>query len=469
MPIGPALLFAVAGPILGPQPTSPSQRLLDAGAILGLQPIQQSSQSPPPPEPYRKAGEKPLDFRGPGRDTPEPEVDEVVIGWFGPGDPDHREFGDHWRGAVLALEQENAAGGYRGKPFRIVPAWSESPWKAGILDVTKLVYEQGAWAVIGGVDGTTTHLAVQLALKSRFLLLSPGSTDVTADLANVPWLFSLPPSDEVLAPVIAESVGTAAGRGRFAIVAATDHDSHATLVAVRRALESRRLSASALVELPQADADPSAAVQQLLSAKPKAVVAIASSTTSARLVVELRRAGYAGAILGGPTAGLHAFQRAAGEAAEGVLAPSWLDTSTPEWRRFVESYTARWGAPPDAASAQGHDAIRLVAAAVRAAGLNRARIRDAVRALAPWRGAAGTVAWNALGRNEAAVSQGVWRGGAIRGSKGPSAGAPAPRNDDRANRWCASATRLGMFETAGGPECPRSGDPAALRRPGAGR
>ncbi len=72
-------------------------------------------------EPYKPPSQVPLDFRGPGREEPEPDVDEVVLGWFGPGDPAHPEFGDFWRGAVLALEQENAAGGYRGKPFRLVP------------------------------------------------------------------------------------------------------------------------------------------------------------------------------------------------------------------------------------------------------------------------------------------------------------------------------------------------------------
>ncbi len=35
-------------------------------------------------------------------ETPEPEVDEVVLGWFGPGDPDHPTGGDFWRGALLA-------------------------------------------------------------------------------------------------------------------------------------------------------------------------------------------------------------------------------------------------------------------------------------------------------------------------------------------------------------------------------
>ena len=143
-------------------------------------------------------------------------MSEVVLGWFGPGDPDHPEFGDFWRGAVLALEEENAGGGYRGRPFRLQPVWSESPWAAGIIDLTRLVVGGGVWAVLGGVDGTTTHLAVQIALKAHVLLLSPGSTDATTDHANVPWLFSLPPSDERIAPVLADALAKAAGAGSFA-------------------------------------------------------------------------------------------------------------------------------------------------------------------------------------------------------------------------------------------------------------
>ena len=132
----------------------------------------------------------------------------------GPATRITRAFGTLWRGATLALEEENAAGGISrccriarrrassGKPFRLEPVWSESPWQAGIAALLRLVYDQQAWAVIGGVDGTTTHLALQVALKSHFLLLTPGSTDVSTDRANVPWLFSLAPSDESLASVV---------------------------------------------------------------------------------------------------------------------------------------------------------------------------------------------------------------------------------------------------------------------------
>ena len=55
-----------------------------------------------------------------------------------------------------------------------------------------------------------------------------------------------------------------------------------------------------------------------------------------------------------------------------------------------------------------------VADAVSRAGLNRARIRDAVRELAPWRGVAGIVHWDALGRNERPVGLATWTAGRLR-------------------------------------------------------
>jgi hypothetical protein len=201
------------------------------------------------PEPHRRGGGEALEFRGPGREEPEPDVDEVVLGWFGPGDPDHPAFGDAWRGGLLALEEENRAGGYRGSAFSLVAFWSENPWAAAVADLLRATYERGAWAVVGGVDGETTHLAVQLALKSRFLLLSPGSSDVTADHANVPWLFSLAPSDAAQAERLVPALAAAADGGAFGILAATDHDSRAALAAHRRLLSRRGLAPAALVSL----------------------------------------------------------------------------------------------------------------------------------------------------------------------------------------------------------------------------
>ena len=107
-----------------------------------------------------------------------------------------------WCAACLAIEEANQAGGYEGLPFRLVPGWSGNPWGSGITAVTRMVYSQKVWAVIGGIDGPSTHLAEQVVAKARLPLLSPGSTDKTVNLANVPWMFSCVPDDHLLAPVL---------------------------------------------------------------------------------------------------------------------------------------------------------------------------------------------------------------------------------------------------------------------------
>jgi branched-chain amino acid transport system substrate-binding protein len=363
-------------------------------------------------EPYKKASPEPLEFRGPGRERPEPDVDEVVLGWFGPGDPGHPDFGDDWRGAVLALEQENAAGGYHGKPFRIEPAWSESPWKAGVVGVARLVNEGGAWAVIGGVDGTTTHLAVQLALKSNFLLLSPGSTDVTADDANVPWLFSLSPSDEPVSVAMADAVSEATSGGPFVVAASTDHDAHSALVWVRRALASKRLAPASVVEFATVEPDFAGLADRVLRERPRVLVVLAPATVAGRFVAAVREAGWTGTIVGGATVGRAAFARAAGAAADGVVA--WVPADARAGgEAFAAAFQSRWGEPPDQAACHGYDAVRLVAAAVRQTGLNRARMRDAIRELSPWAGSCGRVRWNARGRNDDRVRPARWAAGRL--------------------------------------------------------
>jgi branched-chain amino acid transport system substrate-binding protein len=363
-----------------------------------------------PPGPYRRDSALPLEFRGPGREEPAPEVTEVVLGWFGPDDPDHPDFGEFWRGAALAVEAENAAGGYRGAPFRLAAAWSESPWRAGIGRLTRLVYETRPWAVIGGVDGATTHLAEQVALKARFPLLSPGSTDPSANCGHVPWLFTaLPPDDRQAAVLVARLPAEIAGGG-LAVAAAVDHDSHSALVALRRELASRRLAPEVLVEFDPAEWDPGPLAARLVEPRPSAVLLVAPARPAAALVSELRRRGFAGAILGSAPLARNAFVRAAGPAAEGVVAPL-LYVASPAWDAFAQAYAARWRATPDDAAAQAYDAVRFVASAVRTSGLNRARIADALRALSPWSGAAGVIRWDALGRNQREVGLAAWRGG----------------------------------------------------------
>jgi branched-chain amino acid transport system substrate-binding protein len=366
------------------------------------------------PRPWREGVRQPLEFRGETGEEPEPDVPEVALGWFGPDDPDHPAFGTSWRGALLALEEENATGGYRPaaagaplKPFRLLPVWSESPWQAGIGSLLRLVYDARLRAVIGGVDGTTTHLALQVALKSHFTLVTPGSSDASTERAHVPWLFSLVPSDEAQAAAIVPAVIEASGGRPFAVAASAEHEGHAALDAFTREWTKHDVAPGSLVHYPPGDVAPS--VSRVLASRPSAVLVLGPGPAAGAFARQLRAAGYGGALFGGGTATGRAFLAAAGEAAEGFVAPCWT-VPGPPWDAFAAAYERRWRDSPDPMAASAYDAVRLVAAAVRRAGPNRARIRDAVAALVPWGGAAGPIRFNPVGRNVPPVWLGSWQG-----------------------------------------------------------
>jgi hypothetical protein len=131
-------------------------------------------------------------YVGPGREERSPaNIKEVLIGYFGPR--------------------------YKGLPFRLVAGWSDNPWSSGVSKVVRMAYMDRVWAVIGGIDGPSTHLAEQVAAKARLTLLSPASTDKTVNLANVPWMFSCLPGDhlqmDVFVPPGRSSSSTGSGPG----------------------------------------------------------------------------------------------------------------------------------------------------------------------------------------------------------------------------------------------------------------
>jgi ABC-type branched-subunit amino acid transport system substrate-binding protein len=121
-------------------------------------------------------------------------------------------------------------------------------------------------------------------------------------------------------------------------------------------------------------------------------VIIPDGWDSAALIKAVRLIGYAGAILCGP------WTARAGPdpALNGVVYPELGDMPA----NFRVKFSARYGREPDYTAASAYDAANVVIAAIRKAGLNRARIRDAVQALSPIQGVTGAIQWDALGQNQ---------------------------------------------------------------------
>jgi len=344
-----------------------------------------------------------VEYAGPGREDPEPTgIEEVRIGYFGPSDPSHPLGGDMWLAASLAIDDANRDGGYRGIPFRLVPAWSDTPWGTGVAELVRAVYSDGVWAIIGSIDGASTHLAEQVAAKARLTLINPASTDKTVNLANVAWMFSCLPADDVLARALTPVIMERVERKSFIVLSATDHDSHHAASELKAQLVRERLSPLYLLEFESGTTDFSSILERVATSGAEAVVVFADPLDSARAVSALRRLNADLAIFGSPSMGRRVFLEAAGADAGDVVFPlpcdpAFLDGS------FVREFTALTGRWPDCTVAQTYDATRMTIEAIGQAGLNRARIRDAMEALSPWEGVSGTIEWNSLGQNEREV------------------------------------------------------------------
>ena len=82
--------------------------------------------------------------------------------------------------------------------------------------------------------------------------------------------------------------------------------------------------------------------------------------------------------------------------------------------RFVERFRAERGHAPDYTAALTYDATRLVIETIRAAGPNRARIREALQQLSPWPGVAGLIRFDGTGQNTRTnLSLGTIRNGRV--------------------------------------------------------
>jgi branched-chain amino acid transport system substrate-binding protein len=307
----------------------------------------------------------------------------LKIGYFGPADGAHPAGGSLWQGVSLAFEA--------APEFELVSEWDESPWTGGASKVVRLAYADRVLALIGGIDGASTHLAEQVVTKALLPLVDPASTDRTVNAAFVPWVFSVMPDDRALMGALAATLVSSPDRDSFVLVAATDHDSRRMKAEFLAALQQRRARPLRVIDV---HAGRAALVAGLPSVR--AVVVLAGPADSAALV---RAAPRGIRIYGGPAMSTRTFLRLAREAAEGVRFADPL-ASSDRAAAFRQEFERRFGEPPDSLAFHAFDAAEMLLAAVRRAGPDRAAIRNALRELSPWNGVSGLVRWDPVGRNE---------------------------------------------------------------------
>lgn len=351
---------------------------------------------------YRNLVANPVGFNGPGREKQDPQVTEVLIGVFGPSKGERATAGvSMFRGAQMAIEEANLHGGYRGKLFKLVFRPDDGPWGTTARQVVKLIYEDRVWAILGSVDGPNTHIAEQVITKAWVPLVTPTSTDPSLTQTNIPWIFRCMPDDEQQAIVLAEYIFHKVEYKKVAGLTVNDHYGRYGMTEFENLAKKMKSPLVVNLKYNLGDNDFSKQLSIFESSGVQAVVVWGTPKETAEFLRQMREKGMKQAVFCSSSLAVPEFLEAAGTFAEGVTValPYNYHSSDTDTLMFGKRFRAEYGQEPDMFATYAYDGTRIIIEAIRSAGLNRARIRDAITEITDFNGTTGKIAFDKTGRN----------------------------------------------------------------------
>jgi len=374
-------------------------------------------------------------YSGAGRDLPELKgLTEVRIGFFGPIEHNPESvFGLRMlHGAQLAVEEANAHGGYGGMPFRLMLHNDYDNWQAKTVygddrptdptiwgsasnEVVKMVYDDQDWAIFGSISSESTHIALRVALRAEIPIVNSASTDPTIPETYIPWYFTDLQDDRVQSLTLARRIFTELGLKRVALLRVNNRYGRLGVPKFRDA--ARRLGHPVVIEqkyLP-GDMDFSQQLKVIRSSRADAIVLWTDEAQAAQILKQLRAAGMKQPVFGAYRTLGSTLLAQAGDAAEGFEAVFPYDPTRQDsrWLDFNRRFEDRFHEKPEQFASLAYDAMSALLDSICKAGLNRARIHDALANIEQYDGVTGHMIFDPNQKNVAPMYLGTVHNGAI--------------------------------------------------------
>jgi len=324
------------------------------------------------------------------------------------------------RGAALAIEEINAAGGIDGRKLALIER-DDYGDPDSAMRVASDLYDSKAVAVVGSIYSGLTLAAAPIYNSGSHPLVQLAPSASSPDLTDAgDYTFRLCSSDLAYGAALARWAYQRLGRRRAEVLFVNDQ--YGRGVRVTFAAEFTRLGGTVVEVSPFLAERPNVGpyLARMADAKRADVLVLAANIAEGeRVLMQVRAAKVGLPLLGGD--GFVGIEDR-GSLAEGMfISTGYLpDEDTPANRRFIEAYHKRYpeAIPPDQGAAATYDAVRLLAKVIKEAGPDRRRIRDVLAAVGqtapPYEGVVGTIAFDRNGDvPQLAVQIGVVRNGRL--------------------------------------------------------
>lgn len=323
--------------------------------------------------------------------------DVIKLGWIGPLTGPTATDGTHSRdAAMLAVDQYNKAGGIGGKQIELIAEDDQGKPEEALKGVQKLINNDKVVAVVGGAySGPTKTVAAKMQeLKVPMVIAYAVHPDATkgGDYVNR-VIYTGPVQGKAMADYAVNDL-----QKKNIAVLYVDIDYGKSIYTSFKE-EATKLGASVVIERPfkMGDKDFSSVLTAVKAANPDALYVVGYYNEAAAIVKQAKEAGVDVQLLGVDGFDSPKFLELGKSNTEGsTFTTSFYATDERQIvKTFVEEWQKKFSEVPDMLSSQSYDAATVIMEALKKAGADKEKLKQAINETKDLEGTSGKISFGA--------------------------------------------------------------------------
>ncbi|HEY5556425.1 ABC transporter substrate-binding protein [Acetobacterium sp.] len=295
--------------------------------------------------------------------------DVIKIGFIGPTTGDAAIYGSSAKdGAMLAVEEINAAGGVNGKQVELIAYDSKADQTEAINAYNRLRDQDGVVAVIGGTLSGETLAMKDIMVQDNMPVLTPTATAVDVTV-NAPNIFRVCFLDSYQGAAAANfSADTLGAKTAALLIGAGNPYSEGVAAAYQTAFTAKGGTIVGSESYGLQDNDFSAQLTKIKEMNPDVVFVPDYVQKVGPILQKAKDMGITAKFIGAD--GWDGVQVDYADAAQGNYFTNHYAADSPSAtvQNFITAYNAKYSKVPNSFSALGYDAAYVMTDAIKAAG-----------------------------------------------------------------------------------------------------
>jgi branched-chain amino acid transport system substrate-binding protein len=309
-------------------------------------------------------------------------AEEILIGEYGSLTGEDATFGTSTKSGIdIAVDEINAAGGLLGKKVRVIVEDDQGKPEEAQIVVTKLITKDKVVAVLGEVASSRSIAAAPVAQQYSVPMISPSSTNVEVTKKG-DYVFRVCFLDPFQGYVMAKFATNTLKLTKVAIL--RDIKSDYSVGLANAFIENFKKMGGTIVgdeSYSAGDVDFNAQLTSIKAKSPQAIFVPGYYTAVGLIARQAKKQGITVPLLGGDGWDSPKLTEIGGTSLDGSFFTNHysVDDPSPEAKKFLAAYQARFNTVPDALGGLGYDAAMVLFEAIKRAGSTDGKqIRDEI-------------------------------------------------------------------------------------------